>query len=65
MKIDNKGHESDLEDEIIEMHVDLEAKALLKGKKIAEYWRISILLLCTQCSEHQQNHTYLHSQLHT
>ena len=27
MKIDNKGYESDLEDELIEMHVYLEAKA--------------------------------------
>ena len=30
MKIDNKGHESDLEDEPIEMHVDLEAKELFQ-----------------------------------
>ena len=37
MKIDHKGHESDLEDELIEMHVDLEAKALFKSKNIAEY----------------------------
>ena len=36
MKIDNKGHECDLEDELIEMHVDLEAKALLKSKNISE-----------------------------
>ena len=26
IKIDNKGYESDLEDELIEMHVDLEVK---------------------------------------
>ena len=36
MKIDNKGYESDLEGELIEMHVDLEAKALFKSKNFAE-----------------------------
>ena len=30
MKIYNKGYVSDLEDEFIEVHVDLEAKALFK-----------------------------------
>ena len=38
LKIDNIGYESDLEDEHIEMHVDLEAKALFKIKKLSEYW---------------------------
>ena len=33
MKIDNNGYEFDLEVELIEMHVDLEANALSKGKK--------------------------------
>ena len=37
MKIDNKGHESDFEDELIEMHVDLESKALFKSENISEY----------------------------
>ena len=37
MKIDNKSYESDLEDEHMEMHVDLEAKALFKSKNLAEY----------------------------
>ena len=36
-KIYSKDYESDLEDEVIEMHVDLEAKAFLKGKNLAEY----------------------------
>ena len=38
MKIDNKGCESDLEDELIEMHVDLEAKAFFKSQNLSEYW---------------------------
>ena len=37
MKIDNKGYESDVEDERIEMHVDLKAKTLFKSKNLAEY----------------------------
>ena len=35
LKIHNKGYESDL-DEFIEINVDLEAKALFKGKNLAE-----------------------------
>ena len=38
MKIDNKGYESDLEDDLIEMREDLEAKALSKSKNLMEYW---------------------------
>ena len=38
MKIGNNGYESDLEDELIEMHVDLEAKSLFKSKNVSEYW---------------------------
>ena len=34
---DNKGYKSDLEDELIYMYLDLEAKALFKSKNIAEY----------------------------
>ena len=37
IKIDNKGYESDLEDERIEMHVDIRAKALFKCKNVADY----------------------------
>ena len=37
MKIGNKSNESDLEDRLIEMHVDLEAKALFKCENLAEY----------------------------
>ena len=37
VKIDNKSYESDIEDEIIEIHVDLEAKALFKRKYVKEY----------------------------
>ena len=37
MKIYNEGHESDLEDELSEMHVDLEAEALVKSENIAGY----------------------------
>ena len=37
MKIDNKGSGSDLECELIEMHVDLEDKALIKSKNVAQY----------------------------
>ena len=57
MKIDNKGYEPDLEDEIIEMHVDLEAK-VLKIKNPAEYWSNINTLLCTPSSEHQMNLSY-------
>ena len=38
MKMDNKGHESELEDELIEMHVDLTAEVLFKSKILREYW---------------------------
>ena len=38
MKTDNKGSESDLEDDLSEMHVDHEAKALVKSKDLCEYW---------------------------
>ena len=37
MKIDNRGYKSELEDEIIKMHVDLAAKVLLKRSNLAEY----------------------------
>ena len=37
MKISNEGYESDLEHKPTAMHVVLEAKALLKGKSLAEY----------------------------
>ncbi|KAF2358935.1 Ribonuclease H-like domain [Trinorchestia longiramus] len=35
---DNKSDESDLEDELVEMSVDLEAKALFERKTLTEYW---------------------------
>ena len=38
MKINNEVYESDLEDELIEMHVDLETKALFKSECLSEYW---------------------------
>ena len=38
MKIDNNYYESDIQDEHVEMHVGLEAKALFKKKTISEYW---------------------------
>ncbi|KAF2355756.1 hypothetical protein FHG87_013491 [Trinorchestia longiramus] len=38
MKTDNKSNESDLEDELVEMCVDLEAKALFEHKTPTEYW---------------------------
>ena len=37
MKLDNNVHEFVIEDELIVMHVDLEAKALFKSKNLAEY----------------------------
>ena len=40
MKKDNKGYESDLEDVLIEIHIDLEAKVLFKSKNLSEYWCI-------------------------
>ena len=36
MTVDNEGCVSDLEDKIIEMHVNHEAKALFKNKNLAE-----------------------------
>ena len=38
VKIDNKGCESDLECELIEMHVDLQAKALFTSNNLSECW---------------------------
>ena len=38
MKMDNKGYESDIEDELIEMHVDLKPKMLYKSKNLSDYW---------------------------
>ena len=38
IQINSKGHKFNIEDELIEMHVDLEAKPLFKGKNLAEYW---------------------------
>ena len=39
MKIgNNECYESDQQDELIEMHVDHVAKALLKSKTLSEYW---------------------------
>ena len=35
IKIDNKGHEPDIQDERIEMYGDLEAKVLFKSKYLA------------------------------
>ena len=35
MKIDDEDYESDIDDEIIEMHVDCDANALFKGKDIS------------------------------
>ena len=37
VKIYNKGYESDLEDELIEMHAYLVTKALSKSKNFSEY----------------------------
>ena len=38
VKTDNKVHECDLKDELIETHVDLKAKALFKSKRLSECW---------------------------
>ena len=38
IKIDNKCYESDIQDEFIEMHVGLDAKALLICKYVSVYW---------------------------
>ena len=38
MIIDNKRHESYLEDELTEMHVDLEVKAFIKSRNFSQYW---------------------------
>ena len=64
MKIDNKGYESDLEDELIEMYVDFEAKALFKIKTSEIIGALSILLLSTPSSEQQSSLSYFHSKLH-
>lgn len=39
MKIDDECNECDLEDELVEMSVDLEAKVLFKRGNISGYWR--------------------------
>ncbi|XP_067120801.1 zinc finger BED domain-containing protein 5-like [Centruroides vittatus] len=38
VKIDNEGSEPGLEDELIEICVDLKAKALFKNKNFSEFW---------------------------
>ena len=38
MKIDNKCYESDIEGILNEMHVDLEAKRMIKGEDLSEHW---------------------------
>ena len=38
IKTDNEDYESDLEDEFIEMHVDLEVRALFKIANLRECW---------------------------
>ena len=38
MKIDNIGHEYYLKDELIEMHANVEAKALFRSKNPRDYW---------------------------
>ena len=63
MKIDNKGYKSDMKDELIEMPVDLEAKALFKSKISVKIGAMSILLPSTPSSEQQPNPSYSHSQL--
>ena len=65
VKIDNKGRESDIKDELIEMHVDLEAKELFKSNTSSNIEVILILLLSTPSSQQQPNDSYLHTQLHT
>ena len=37
MKLDNEGYESAFKDELIEMHVDLKAKALFKSENLSEF----------------------------
>ena len=37
MKRDNKGCESDVKDEIIEMHMNFEREALFKSKNLSKY----------------------------
>ena len=37
MKIDNKGYDADLEEQLFEMHVYLKPKTLFKSKNHAEY----------------------------
>ena len=39
MTIENKDYMCDLEDELIEMHVNLESKVLFHSKDLSEYWR--------------------------
>ena len=38
MKIDNNSYESDLADELIEMHVDPKAEALFRCMSLSEHW---------------------------
>ena len=65
MKIDNKGYESDIENEHIEMHVDLKIKHCSNVKTTVSIGAMSILLLSTPWTEQQTNSSYLHSQFHT
>ena len=64
MKIDNIGYESDFVDELIQMHVYIEAKALYKSKNLAEYWNNINTVNKYPSSEQQPNVFYLHFYLH-
>ena len=58
MKIDNKGYESNFDDKLTEMHVDLKVKTSMN------IGAIFILLLRSPSSEQQPNLSCLFSQLH-
>ena len=63
-KIYNKGCESDIEDEVAKIHVDIELKRCSKEKTSPNIEAMSILQLSTPRSEQQPRHFYMNCQLH-
>ena len=61
IKLDNKSYESDLKHKLIEMHVDLEAKALFKSKNLSEYQSNLNTAIKYPKLRAAENRSYLHS----
>ena len=64
MKIYHIGFECDLEDELNEIHMNLEAKELFKNENLREYWSNINIAIKNKTSELQPNQPYLQFHVH-